>query len=78
MSDDTSAQTSLESLGLEDLQDLSAAIAEIRAQIEKIQERFGQQLAFEMIEITDRLDYLRLTVDAAMIDHDRVIQNRTE
>lgn len=78
MSDDRSAQTSLESLSLEDLQDLSAAIAEIRAQIEKIQERFGQQLAFEMIEMTDRLDYLRLTVDAAMIDYDRVIQNRTE
>lgn len=78
MSDDTTGQTSLESLSLEDLQDLSAAIAEIRAQIERIQERFGQQLAFEIIEMADRLDYLRLTVDAAMIDHDRVTQNRTE
>ena len=73
MSDDIPAQASLESLSLEDLQDLSAAIAEIRVQIERIEERFGQHLAFEMNAITDQLDYLRLTVDAAMIDHDRVI-----
>jgi hypothetical protein len=70
MPDDPPTNTTLESLALEDLQDLSVAIAELRALTENVQARYGQQLGSEMAEIMDRLDYLRLTVDAAMIDYD--------